>query len=762
MPTPDPRPVQALSFFANRPTVVKWIARLTAVLALAGVLLAAYVVLVLIPSLPTLDAVTDYRPKLPLRVYTADNVLIGEFGQEHRDFVAIADIPDLMKNALLSIEDARFYAHSGVDFIGLARALSGGLQEGASTITMQVARNFYLTQERTVTRKLKEAILTYRIESALTKDQILELYMNQIYLGQRSYGFSSAARTYFGKSLPELSVAQAAMLAGVPKNPVRHNPAVNLERAKQRQLQVLRSMLRNGHITQVQFDQASTEPIRINTSPNVESHGAYVAEMVRQSVVAQYQDAAYTMGLKVVTTINQAEQLAAYESVRRNVLAYDQRHGYRGPEAFVELPADAEARDDAIDALLQKHPTSDGLLSAVVTAVAGKTLKAELASGESIQITAEGLGFAAAALQPNAAKAVRIRPGALIRVVQTRSMKWAVSQLPEVDAAYVSLNAQSGAYRALVGGFDFRRKNFNHATSAWRQPGSSIKPFIYSAALERGFAPATLINDVQLSATTTESLKWDPRNDDGKYDGPIRMQDALAQSKNVVSVRILKAIGVEYARDYLSRFGFDADKHPSNLTMALGTGSVTPVQLASAYGVFANGGYRVSPWLIQRVSDAKGKLLFESDKPDKPATPPEDARAIDARNAFVTDSMLREVTRSGTGAQASVKLERRDLAGKTGTTSDAVDGWFAGYANNIVSVAWMGYDEPRSLGTREFGATLALPIWIDAMRQALVGTVAVERAVPDQIYFVDGRWNFSEFDSDAGVKTLGLDDATAD
>jgi len=759
MPTPDLRSVQALSFFANRPSVVKWIARLTAVLALAGVMLAAYVVLVLIPSLPTLDAVTDYRPKLPLRVYTADNVLIGEFGQEHRDFVAIADIPDLMKNALLSIEDARFYTHSGVDFIGLARALSGGLQEGASTITMQVARNFYLTQERTVTRKLKEAILTYRIENALTKDQILELYMNQIYLGQRSYGFSSAARTYFGKSLAELSIAQAAMLAGVPKNPVHHNPAANLERAKQRQMQVLKSMLRHSHITQAQYDQASAEPIRVSTSPNVEPHGAFVAEMVRQSMVAQYQDAAYTMGLKVVTTINQAEQLAAYESVRRNVLAYDQRHGYRGPEAFVELPADQDARDDAIDALLQKHPASDGLLSAVVTAVAGKTLKADLASGESIQVTAEGLGFAASALQPNAAKAVRIRPGALIRVVQTRNMKWTISQLPEVDAAYVSLNAQSGAYRALVGGFDFRRKNFNHATSAWRQPGSSIKPFIYSAALERGFAPATLINDVQLSSTTTESLKWDPRNDDDKYDGPIRMQDALAQSKNVVSVRILKAIGVEYARDYLSRFGFDADKHPSNLTMALGTGSVTPVQLASAYGVFANGGYRVSPWLIQRVVDAKGKLLFES---DKPATPPEDARAIDARNAFVTDSMLREVTRSGTGAQASVKLERRDLAGKTGTTSDAMDGWFAGYANNIVSVAWMGYDEPRSLGTREFGATLALPIWIDAMRQALVGTVTAERAVPDQIYFVDGRWNFSEFDSDAGVKTLGLDDATAD
>jgi penicillin-binding protein 1A len=751
--------MNALTLPSKGNPAMKWILRLTALLALGAAVLAAYVVLVLIPGLPTLEAVTDYRPKLPLRVYTADNVLIGEFGQERRDFVPITEVPPLMKNALLSIEDARFYSHSGVDFIGLARALSGGLREGASTITMQVARNFYLTQERTVTRKLKEALLTYRIEDALTKDQILELYMNQIYLGQRSYGFSSAARTYFGKSLPELSLAQAAMLAGVPKNPLRHNPVANFERAKQRQVVVLRSMLRNAHITQAQFEQASAEPITIKEGPNVGAHGAYVAEMVRQSVFAQYGEATYSTGLKVVTTINQAEQLAAYESVRRNVLAYDQRHGYRGPEAVLDWPADEDARGEAIDALLQKHPPSDGLLPAVVTDVVGKSLKADLASGESILITAEGLGFAAVALQANARKAVRIRPGALIRVVQTRNMKWAVSQLPEVDAAYVSLNAQSGAYRALVGGFDFRRKNFNHATSAWRQPGSSIKPFIYSAALERGFAPATLINDVQLSTTTTESLKWDPRNDDGKYDGPIRMQDALAQSKNVVSVRILKAIGVGYARDFLPRFGFDADKHPENLTLALGTGLVTPVQLAAAYGVFANGGYRVSPWLIQRVSDAKGKLLFES---DKPATPPEEARTLDARNAFVTDSMLREVTRSGTGAQASVKLERHDLAGKTGTTSDAVDGWFAGYANNIVSVAWMGYDEPRSLGTREFGATLALPIWIDAMRQALVGTAARERAVPEQVYFVDGRWNFSEFDSDAGVKTLGLDDATVD
>ena len=746
-------------FLTKFKPVLKWILGAGALLALAIVMVAGYALLVLAPGLPALDAVTDYRPKVPLRIYTDDDVLIGEFGQERRDFVPIEDMPAQLKNAVVAIEDERFYSHAGVDPKAILRALlshvAGGVSQGGSTITMQVARTFFLTQERTPKRKLKEAMLTHRIEASLTKDKILELYMNQIYLGQRSYGFSSAARTYFGKPMDELSIAESAMLAGLPQNPARHNPVVNPARAQKRQMMVLKNMLRLGYISQPEFDQAVAEPMVINTSPVVEAYGAYVAEMVRQTMVAQYQDAAYTMGLKVVTTVNDAEQRAAYEAVRSNVLNYDQRHGYRGPEAFTVLPAQENERDDAIDALLQKHPASEGLLPAVVTAVTAKSLTAELASGEVVQITGSQLGFAAGALLPNAIKTVRLRPGALIRVTQNSKKKWFVSQMPEVEAAYVSLNAQSGAYRALVGGFDFRRNNFNHATSAWRQPGSSIKPFVYAAALERGFAPATIINDVQLSATTTESLKWDPRNDDGKYDGPIRMQDALAQSKNVVSVRILQAIGVPYALEYLAHFGFDTNKHPANLTLALGTGSVTPVQLASAYGVFANGGYLVSPWLVQRISDGRGSVLFES---DRTATPAEDARAIDARNAFVTDSMLREVTRTGTAASASQRLGRDDLAGKTGTTNDAVDGWFAGYANDIVSVAWMGYDDPKSLGGREFGSTLALPIWIDSMREALKGTVASERPVPDNVVLVDGRWNFSEFESDAGVKTLGLNE----
>ncbi|MDO8701460.1 MAG: PBP1A family penicillin-binding protein [Undibacterium sp.] len=741
---------------------MKWIFSLAALFALLCGAMLVYVFLVLAPDLPSLDAVTDYKPKIPLRVYTADNALIGEFGEEHRDFVPIKEIPELMKNAVLSIEDTRFYEHGGISFISAGRALlvdlTGGFRQGASTITMQVAKNFFLTREKSIPRKLKEIMLTYRIEDALSKDQILELYMNQIYLGQRTHGFSSAARTYFDKSLKELSIAEAAMLAGVPQNPARHNPAVNFERAKQRQILVLKSMLKQGYITQAQYAQASKEQLRISSGLQFESHAAFVAEMVRQSIFEQYKEASYTMGIKVYTTINKAEQEAAYESVRRNVMAYDQRHGYRGPEAFIELPKDEDAREDAIDDLLQKHPANDQLLPAVIVDMSAKVIKAELVSGEVIQLSGEGVRFASNALQAKAGRDLKLRPGALIRVMRDSKQRWVITQMPEVDAAYVSLNAQDGSYRALVGGFDFNRKQFNHVTNAWRQPGSSIKPFIYSAALEKGFFPATLINDVQLSATTTDSLQWDPRNDDGTYDGPISMQSALAQSKNVVSVRILKAIGAKTARDYLPRFGFDASKHPVNLTLALGTGAVTPVQLAAAYAVFANGGFQINPWLIQKVTDARGKLMFEA---KVPAIAQEESRVIDSRNAFIMDSMLREVARSGTGAAASQRLGRRDLAGKTGTTSDAVDGWFAGYASNIVAVAWMGYDDPKSLGGREFGATLALPIWIDTMRQALSGKPEATRSVPENVVNLDGKWSYSEYQAEGGmgVKTLDLDEA---
>jgi len=736
---------------------MKWLLAFAAALAVFILSMLAYVFLILAPGLPELTAVTDYKPKIPLRIYTADNTLIGEFGEEHRDFVPIKDIPEQLKKAVLSIEDARFYEHSGIDYIGVARAVvatvTGGVQQGASTITMQVARNFFLTREKSPTRKMREMMLAKRIEDALSKDQILELYMNQIYLGQRTHGFSSAARTYFNKSLNELTIAETAMLAGIPQNPARHNPAVNFERAKKRQVLVLKSMLKHSAITQAQFDVASKEPLRVSKVAQFESHAAHAAEMVRQQIYAQFKEETYTLGIKVITTIDSDEQDSAYESLRRNVLTYDQRHGYRGPEAFIELPTEVNLRDEAIDEFLQKFPSSEGLISAVVTAASPKLIKADLATGESVEISGDGLRLAAAALQAKANRDLKIRVGALIRVMQDRKGKWSVTQTPEVEAAYVSLNANNGAYRALVGGFDFNRKKFNHVTSGWRQPGSSIKPFVYSAALEKGFSPETLINDVPLSETTDELLTWNPRNDDGQYDGPINMQHALAQSKNVVSVRILKAIGASYGKEFLSRFGFDATKHPLNLTMSLGTGSVTPLQLAGAYAVFANGGYQVKPWLIQKVVDAKGAVLFEAKVDDLPS---EEARVLDSRNAFVVDSMMREVVRSGTGASASQKLGRRDLAGKTGTTSDAVDGWFAGYAGNIVAVSWMGFDEPKSLGGREFGSTVALPIWIDAMRHALSGKPEFVRPVPENLVNVNGKWMYAEYENGGGVKTLDI------
>ena len=722
------------------------------------VVLIAYTLLTVLPNLPPFDVVTDYRPKIPLRIYTADGALLGEFGEEHRDFVPIKDIPQVLKDALLSIEDARFYEHGGIDYRGVTRALladlSGGFHQGASTITMQVARNFFLSQEKTMKRKLTEILLAYRIEAALSKDQVLELYMNQIYLGQRTHGFASAARTYFNKPLQDLTLAEAAMLAGVPQNPAKHNPAVNPIRAKARQGLVLKRMLALGRITQAQYTQALNEKLRISDGQQFEAHADYAAELVRQEIFAQYKGETYTRGFKVYTTLIKAEQNAAYDAVRRNVLAYDQRHGYRGPEDFVDLPDDEDEQDDAIDRILARHPGSDNLVAAVVTEVSPRRVRAEPASGDTLEISGEGLRFAARALQASAKTDSRIRVGSVIRASQDARGRWMISQLPEVDAAFVALNAENGAYRALVGGFDFSRKQFNHVTSAWRQPGSSIKPFVYSAALEKGFSPATLVNDAPLSLPGgAAGHAWEPQNDDG-FDGPIPLRRALAISKNVVAVRLLRAISPAYARDYLQRFGFDPAKQPDNLTMTLGSGSVTPLQIASAYAVFANGGFRVTPYLIQKITDAHGNVLQET---PPPAPRQDDQRAIDSRNAFIIDSMLREVVRSGTGAQASQRLGRTDLAGKTGTTSDAQDGWFAGYAGDIVAVTWMGYDQPRSLGGREFGATLALPIWIDYMRQALSGKPLSERTPPPGVSFINGDWMYDEFNGDGGIKALDMD-----
>ena len=712
-------------------------------------------------DLPSLQSLTDYRPKIPLRVYTSDNVLIGEFGQERRDFVAIKDIPLIQRQALLAIEDARFYEHGGVDYKGVVRAaladLTGGLKQGASTITMQVARDFFLTKEKLFSRKLTEVMLAYKIERELTKDQILELYMNQVYLGQRAYGFSSAARVYFGKPLKDLSIAQAAMLAGLPQAPSSINPIANPQRARQRQQLVLKRMLDQGYITAAQYKTALLEDIHVQAEgQSVNNHAQYAAEMVRQAIYAQFKEETYTRGINVTTTLVSADQDAAYTAVRRQVMAYDQRHGFRGPEASIVLPRNAAERQKLIETTLQKHPASDELLSAVVVAATPRSVRAVLAVGDEIEITGEGLRWAAAGLASKATAALKIKPGAVIRVEKDAKGRWRITQMPAVGATLVALNNQTGAYRALVGGFDFNASEFNHATQAWRQPGSAIKPFIYAAAIDKGFSPGTIIDDAPLTLTSAETggQPWEPQNDDGVYDGAVSLRTALAQSKNVVAVRVLRAITPQFAHDFLPRFGFDPAKQPVNYTLALGTGSVTPTQMAGAYSVFANGGYQINPYLIQKVTDTRGNVFFET-KPAAPAQ--ESARVLDARDAFITDSLLREVTVSGTGAAASQKLGRHDLAGKTGTSSDAVDGWFAGYSGTTTAVAWLGFDEPKSLGSREFGATVALPIWIDFMRENLSGKPPQLPTPPAGVSQSGGDWKYDEFLVNGGVQTLDLD-----
>jgi penicillin-binding protein 1A len=740
------------------------------ILALAAILLfiagiVGYVALRVLPNVPALDAVTDYRPKIPLRIYTADKVLIGEFGEEHRDFVPINKIPDLMKKSLLAIEDARFYEHGAIDFQRGIGAVISNLRHGfgaggGSTITMQVARNFFLSREKHLSRKMNEIALAYKIEAALSKDEILELYMNQIYLGQRAYGFASAARAYFNKNLDQLSVAEMAMLAGLPQNPSRHNPVANPKRARERQHAVLGRMRALNYITEEQYQVALEEPLHVNTrGQEFDTHAEYVAELARQAAYNQFKEEAYTRGIKVYTTILKAEQDAAYASVRRNVIAYDQRHGYRGPEGRIELPDDPTDREDAISDALGKRPSSDGLLPAVVLKASGKAVRVETVDGDIVDVTGNGLKFAAAGLSSQAKEALRITPGAIIRVAKDAKGAWAITQVPQVAAAFVAVDADTGAYHAMVGGFDYNFQKFNHVTQAWRQPGSGMKPFIYSAAVEKGYSPATRILDAPLDMAGEDAGKtWSPQNDDGKWDGPITMRRALAESKNVPSVRLLRAVSVPFSHEFLGKFGFDLARQPKNFTLALGTGAVTPLQMAGAYAVFANGGYQVQPYLIARIEDADGKVIQQA---TPPAARNEEQRVLDARNAYITDSMLRDVTRYGTGAAATKALGRSDIAGKTGTTSDAMDGWFSGYGGNVVAVAWMGYDDPRSLGGREFGATLALPIWIDYMKVALAKRPEQERIEPEGIVRENDDWVYAEYAETPVLGAIDLDQAPA-
>ena len=731
------------------------IAGVVSILMIVGIALA-----VAFPNLPDISDLSNYRPVLPLRVFSAEGILIGEFGEERRKLTPIKEIPKVMIEAVLAIEDTDFYAHSGVSYRGFVRAALANLgrakSQGASTITMQVARNVYLSSEKNYMRKIYEILLTFKLEHLLTKDQILEIYMNQIFLGNRAYGFAAAAEAYFDKALKDLTIAEAAMLAGLPKAPSAYNPISNPKRARIRQLHIIDRMLDSGFITAEQAEAAKKQELAVKLgNDSVKVHAEYVAETVRQLMYVQYGDETYTRGLNVYTTLKAADQDVAYRALRRGIMDFERRQIYRGPEKYVDLPTHAQELEDAIDEALDEHPDNGDLMSAVVLEATPRKIRAMRQNGESVEITGDGLRPAQSGLADKAPPNVKLMRGAVIRVAKTLKNTWEITQLPEVEGAFVAIDPRTGAINALVGGFDFEKNKFNHVTQAWRQPGSSFKPFIYSAALEKGFTPTTVINDAPLffSASATGGQPWEPKNYDGKFDGPMSLRTGLARSKNMVSVRILQAISPQYAQDWITNFGFDEDKHPAYLTMALGAGSVTPMQMAIAYSVFANGGYRVNPWLITKVTEQRGKILLET----KPAVLDESARTIDARNAFIMGNLLQEVTRSGTAAKAQATLKRNDLYGKTGTTNDSIDAWFAGYQPTLTAIAWIGYDTPHKLGSNETGGGLSLPVWISFMEHALKGVPVKVATVPEGVVNSGGEWFYEEYARGAGVRSLGLE-----
>lgn len=750
-------------------SALNWLLRFalwTGAMALAGLfsilIVIAIALAVAFPNLPDISDLQDYRPKLPLRVFSYEGALIGEFGEERRHLTPVKEIPKVMIDAVLAIEDARFFEHGGVDYKGVLRAALANLgrvkSQGASTITMQVARNVYLSTEKTYTRKIYEILLTFKLEHMLTKDQILEIYMNQIFLGNRAYGFAAASEAYFDKPLANITIAEAAMLAGLPKAPSAYNPINNPKRARSRQLHIIERMLENKFITPEQATAAKKEELKVKTNAdNTKVHAEYVAETVRQLMFAQYGDETYTRGLNVYTTLRAADQDVAYRALRKGIMDFERRQVYRGPEKFVTLPLHNNEIEDSIDEALDDHPDNGDVMSALVLEADSKKIRAIRQNGETLEITGDGLKPAQSGLSDKAPPNIKIRRGAVIRVAKTLKNTWEITQLPEVEGAFVALDPRDGSIKAMVGGFDFEKNKFNHAMQAWRQPGSSFKPFIYSAALEKGITPATVINDAPLffDAGVTGGQPWEPKNYDGKFEGPMTMRRGLAKSKNMVSIRILQAVGAQNAQEWITRFGFDQDKHPAYLTMALGAGSVTPIQMASAYSVFANGGYRINPWLISKITEQKGKVLVET----IPPILDESMRAIDARNAFVMESLLQEVTRSGTAASAQAKLKRPDLYGKTGTTNDSMDAWFAGFQPTLTAVTWIGYDKPRKLGDRETGGGLSLPVWIQFMEHALKNVPVVEPGAPEGLIHSGGEWFYDEFAHGAGVSSMGLNDS---
>ena len=740
-----------------------WTVALGGTLVVSGALVGIVAYEVASSRLPPLTSLTDYKPKLPMQVFSADGLLIGEYGSEKRTVVSYSSFPEKMRQAILAAEDDDFFTHHGIDLFGVARAVlanvkTGGRGQGASTITMQLARTTFLSRERSFVRKFYEVLLTLRIEQQLSKSQIFEIYANQIFLGQRSYGFATAAQTYFGKPLSELTIGQMAMLAGLPKAPARDNPIANPERAKQRQRYVLSRMRTLGFITEPEYQAALNEELKLHTDrPTFPLHAQWASEMARALVADQFKEDAYTGGLKVYTTIRARDQRAANAAVQRAVFAYDRKQGYRGPESMVDLKtADELEREERIEEAVAQAGDVGKLLSAVVLKVTPQAVTVSRGRGVSFDISGQGLAFVNAWLNPKAPANRQLRPGAVVRITEGQH-GWEITQAPEVEAAMITIDTHDGAIRAMVGGYDFSRSKFNRATQSIRQPGSVLKPFIYSAALEKGFMTSTVVNDapIILDPATTGNQLWEPKNYGGGYDGPMTLRNALARSKNMVSIRILQDIGVDYAQDYLGRFGIRPERNPAYLTMALGAGSVTPMQIATGMATFANGGYRLEPYLIDRITDTTGR---EVAKANPVQSGDENALIIDPRNAFLMDSMLKTVAQSGTAARVTKELKRKDLAGKTGTTNDSRDAWFAGYATGVAGVAWLGYDRPRSLGERETGGGLALPIWIDYLKDVLPDVPQKERPVPHGVVQVNGEYYLDEAQpSSPGVKrALGI------
>lgn len=722
--------------------------------------------LYLSPSLPSIDALRNVQLQIPLRVYSADGKLIAEFGEMRRSPLRFSEIPPDFIHALLSAEDDNFANHYGVDVKSLMRAVSqlvktGHIQTGGSTITMQVAKNYFLTSERSFSRKFTEILLALQIERQLTKDEILELYVNKIYLGNRAYGIEAAAQVYYGKSIKDLTVAQMAMIAGLPKAPSRYNPVSNPERSLERRNWILERMFKLGYIDQAAYQAGIAEPLEAYHHVAVpELNAPYIAEMARAEMVGRYGGDAYTDGYQVYTTIDSRLQTSAFEAVRDGLTDYDRRHGYRGPEA--QWPNQSRAEWAA---LIQKQRIVGGQDPAVVTQVEKSGILVMTREGKEEAVPWESMKWARPYLSANSlgprpnGPADVVKVGDLVRVQRQDDGSLKFSQIPKAQSALVSLDPQDGAIRALIGGFSFEQSNYNRATQARRQPGSSFKPFIYSAALEKGFTAASLVNDAPIVfMDENPDEAWRPKNDNNTFLGPIRLREALYRSRNLVSIRVLQAIGIDYALDYVSRFGFERDQLPRNLSLALGTPGLTPLEVATGWSVFANEGYKVTPYVVDHVTDRDGKVVYRAAPPRVPQQPQAQAAAgvqvtpatdtatadpanpapafapqvIDPRNAYIMNSMLQDVIKRGTGRKA-LELGRNDLAGKTGTTNESKDTWFSGYNGDYVTTVWAGFDQPDTLGRQEFGGTVALPIWMSYMGAALKDKPEHQLKEPDGI-----------------------------